>query len=929
MNIFFYLRFHTEYGQSLSIRIYQRTKNRLADAEKSVGSRGVEEEERWLTTLNMRYLDHEFWVADGSLSDWNVVRDGQHDVPVSLEDLMIRYEYVWHLTDGTEQVEGELNRILDFSKITAQELRLMDTWNFAGEFQNAFASAPFTDVLLPRLPAAVLKPKAWRGNTHIFRVKHPILKKDEVLCVSGSAPEMGAWQEDKVLPMHQEEGWWTIKLNLTQTSFPVSYKYGVYNVKLKKFLYHEGGNNRVLFEPYVKGRITILHDGFAVFNNMNWRGAGVSVPVFSLRSANGYGVGEFSDLRLLSDWAAKAGLRMIQILPVNDTTATHTWVDSYPYAAISAFALHPIYLNPDAIAKDRFPELLKEWKKIKRSLNERWEVDYEAVMQFKWKAAKSLFEHDQLAFLQESEYQSFFQANQDWLIPYAAFSYLRDKYKTADFTQWKSHAAFEEKSIKKLLNPQNKAYQEVVFFFFLQYHLHLQLRDAVHYAHQKGIIIKGDIPIGIYRNSVDAWVEPELYNMEWQAGAPPDDFAVRGQNWGFPTYNWKRMQADGFRWWKRRFEQMSLYFDTFRIDHILGFFRIWSIPLHAVEGIMGRFVPAKAIQRSELEQRNIAYDLQRYTEPYISDAVVWEIFDGDAEQVKELFLQSTGHGMYSLKEHVQTQRKVEQYFQQLDVVSPLHKYKQGLFDCISNVIFFQEDDAKFHFRFNMQLTSSFRALPENERGILYELYVDYFFRRQDDHWKDEALHKLPELKRATRMLICGEDLGLVPGCVPEVMQQLGILSLEIQRMPKNQGSLFAHPNQAPYLSVITPATHDMSTIRGWWEEDRVKTQNFFNQILGQWGEAPYFCEAWINKSILLQHLFSPAMWCVFQIQDLLGIDDRLRRENPQEERINVPANPKHYWRYRLHLSLEELLRQKTFTAEIETYVQQSGRAINA
>ena len=230
----------------------------------------------------------------------------------------------------------------------------------------------------------------------------------------------------------------------------------------------------------------------------------------------------------------------------------------------------------------------------------------------------------------------------------------------------------------------------------------------------------------------------------------------------------------------------------------------------------------------------------------------------------------------------------------------------------------------FHFRFGMQQTISFRELDQYTKTQLEELYVDYFFRRQDFHWKEEAMHKLPDLKSATNMLICGEDLGLVPACVPDVMKELGILSLEIQRMPKGNTSFF-HPSTAPYLSVITPATHDMSTIRGWWEEDRSRTQEFYSHVLGQWGEAPHFCEAWINKAILLQHLYSPAMWCVFQVQDILGIDERLRRENPHEERINVPANPKNYWRYRMHIPLEELLRQKTFTEEIQTYIRQSGR----
>jgi 4-alpha-glucanotransferase len=157
------------------------------------------------------------------------------------------------------------------------------------------------------------------------------------------------------------------------------------------------------------------------------------------------------------------------------------------------------------------------------------------------------------------------------------------------------------------------------------------------------------------------------------------------------------------------------------------------------------------------------------------------------------------------------------------------------------------------------------------------------------------------------------------------MQQLGILSLEIQRMPKSPQATFFHPGKAPYMSVITPATHDMSTLRGWWEENRERTQQFYNDIMGQWGEAPAYCEAWISRAIILQHLYSPAMWSIFQIQDLLGMSDTLRRENPQSERINNPANPRHYWQYRMHISLEDLAGQKEFNQELKGYVENSGR----
>ena len=273
------------------------------------------------------------------------------------------------------------------------------------------------------------------------------------------------------------------------------------------------------------------------------------------------------------------------------------------------------------------------------------------------------------------------------------------------------------------------------------------------------------------------------------------------------------------------------------------------------------------------------------------------------------------------------EKKVAEYFAGV-YPEEEDEIRQCLFDLISNVILIEEEYSekhRFHFRIEMKNTFSFQQLAYDTREQLHELYIDYFYRRQDDFWKKEAMQKLPRLKESTNMLICGEDLGMVPHSVPDVMKQLGILSLEIQRMPKDPAREFFHPDEAPYLSVITPSTHDMSTLHGWWEENREKTQHFYNHVLHQWGDAPYFCESWVSRAIILQHLYSPTMWAIFMLQDIFGMTESLRRENPLEERINNPAISKHYWRYRMHIDLEDLLKEADFNEELKGYVTNSGR----
>ena len=893
MTINFYLRFSTLYGQSLFVCGNHEL---LGYGDES-------------NALPLKYLNDQLWQGTVDLE------------PSTLND-KLKYYYILRSQNEEDVQEMRDDREIDLQRISRGKLVLFDNWNDTGDINNALLSSAFREVLLAG--------KVWRNAgvrihgsssiSHEFRVKAPLLSKDECVFISGAGASLKEWKTTKPLLLSKKGDWWSIKLDLKNAAFPVLYKYGTFSKKNNLAVFEEGNNRMLLVETGADCSV-VVHDGFVQHKNYPWKGAGVAIPVFSLRSRKGFGTGEFTDLQLLTDWACKTGLKLIQLLPVNDTTATHSSKDSYPYSAISAFALHPLYLNLEEVAGIANETLIKPLRKKQKQLNELPVLDYAQVMKFKFSVIRELFKAQKENFSRDREYLDFFAINRNWLVPYAAFCFLRDKYGTADFSKWKSLAVYDKQAVQRLVSPAQKQYDEIAVHYFTQFHLFRQLKHATGYAHKHGIIIKGDIPIGISKNSVDAWVNPSLFHLNEQAGAPPDAFTVKGQNWGFPTYNWEKMKEDNFMWWKTRFQQMENFYDAFRIDHILGFFRIWSIPSHSVEGIMGRFVPAKAVQINELFERKISYDRYRYTKPYITETILINLFGDDLPQVKETFFTQG-----ELKEEFNTQRKIEAHFS--STPDSGIKIKQALFDLLSNVIFFEEEGSngqRFHFRFGMDDTLSYRDLDEYNRLQLKELYLNYFYRRQDGLWRKEALHKLPILKQSTQMLVCGEDLGMVPLCVPIVMKQLGILSLEIQRMPKNAATQFFHPADAPYLSVVSPSTHDMSTIRAWWEEDRAISKKFYNEILGHPGSALMYCEPWINKEILLQHLYSPAMWSIFQLQDILGMSAGLRREDPVEERINLPSDPEHYWNYRFHINLEDLLREKEFNEEFRAAIVSSGR----
>jgi len=901
MKLIFRLRFHTTFGQSLF----------LTGKHQIFGSGRIE------NAISLQYLNLEFWQATIYLPDG------------AIPDVAMTYNYILQNADGSTVQDWGSDRIINPAAFRQKEVLLIDSWNSAGAIENAFYTEPFKNVLLRANLGEIEIPQT-ANATHTFKIKAPLLAKGQTLCITGNCAVLGNWSTTRPLLLSRSAGedFLSVQVDLRRVAFPVSYKYGVYDMEQKKFIRYENGENRALSDEIETDKHTVLNDGFIRLSADTWQRTGVAIPVFSLRSENGFGVGEFTDLKPLADWCKSVGLKLIQILPVNDTSATHTWLDSYPYAAISAFALHPLYLNLNRLVSGKNKSLPKTLEIERKHLNALDAMDYESVMRAKLKFIRKIFPKQKQETFARGDFQDFLAQNKHWLEPYAAFCFLRDKFGTSDFSKWPEYRHYRRNDIEKLVASDSNTSAEIELNYFIQFHLHLQLKEATEYAHASGVIMKGDIAIGVYRHGADVWQQPELFHMDRQAGCPPDAFAAKGQNWGFPTYNWQRMKEDGFAWWKRRLAQMSCYFDAFRIDHILGFFRIWSSPAHAVEGILGYFVPAIPVRAAEFGERGIPFNRDRYVKPFISDEVLRDVFSGETGLVKRNFLTPNSSNNFSLKPGFATQRQVENHFAALESNEQNQRLKEGLFDLISNVILFEvekSDGRELHFRFAMEDTLSFKNLDSQTQVKLKELYVDYFFRRQEDFWMHEGMQKLPALKRVTNMLICGEDLGLVPACVPEVMRQLGLLSLEIQRMPKTLNAKFSRPADAPYLSVVTPSTHDMSTIRGWWEEDHGLTQIIFNQELGLPGNAPEHCSAAINRAIVGQHLASPAMWSIFQLQDLLGMDEQLRRADVAAERINVPANPKNYWRYRMHLTLEELLRAELFNVGLKKLIQENKR----
>ena len=767
------------------------------------------------------------------------------------------------------------------------------------------------------------------GSCITFRALCPELgNRNQALGLIGSCNALGSWEYCRPLRMQEvRPNVWHITLDASSLQLPFEYKFVAINAESGAVEEWESRPNRLFnVQPLQRGETYLPMETEVFFALPARKFAGSAIPVFSLRSEGSCGVGDFGDLKTFVSWAADTAQHVVQILPINDTSITGSWTDSYPYNSISIYAFHPMYIDLRQLPALADAQFASRFEEERARLNALSVVDYEAVNRLKQSYLKEVYRQEGENILKSDEFNTFFADNRHWLQPYAAFSYLRDLYGTSDFHCWEAYNKYDEEEIQQLCSPESDAYTFIGYYYYMQYLLHVQLLAVAEYARRKGVILKGDIPIGISRTSVESWVEPYYFNMNGQAGAPPDAFSVNGQNWGFPTYNWEVMEKDNYLWWRRRFAKMAEYFTAYRIDHILGFFRIWEIPTHSVHGLLGQFVPSLPMSADEIRSFGLNFRPDFMLRPFISEYILNTVFGEQSDYVRETFVRPLHHDLYEMRPEFDTQRKVEAFFEGKTDSESIW-LKEKLYALISDVLFVADrnNPELYHPRIAVQNDYIFKQLAEQEQEAFNHLYNHYYYQRHNEFWYHEAMKKLPVLTQSTPMLVCGEDLGMVPDCVSWVMNELQILSLEIQRMPKAIGREFGCLNEYPFRSVCTIGTHDMPTLRGWWEEDAALTERFYHNELHHWGEVPKHAPGWLCKEIIEQHLQSPSMLCVLAWQDWTSIDESLRNPDVQAERINVPANPHNYWQWRMHITLEELMQADELNDAIRQMIQSSDR----
>lgn len=838
-------------------------------------------------------------------------RQWRYRLTLSDDDKVASVDYHYSVEDHGRETRHEwlsARHRLELNAARCPGYEVFDRWRDLPDDAYLYSSA-FTDCVHRRL---IQRPSGshFRQTVRV-KVQAPQLPSGYRLMMTGDSTSLGAWNVRRALRMteHTVNEWQADLCGSADgdKAALVEFKFVAVRESSDEVLW-ETCANRTLDLTAEEGRTRVYELGQAFFPLPDTRIAGMLVPVFSLRTDGSQGIGDFGDLASMVAFVASTGGRVLQILPINDTTTDRRWTDSYPYNAVSIFALHPIYADLRQLPAIKDRREAARYEARRKELNALKQIDYEQVIALKESYLRKTFALEGAKDMATAGYAAFAAANNFWLDAYARFCVRRDTPATAPAEA-----------------------PAVEYYYWVQYVLSRQLAAAHDKARRSGVILKGDIPIGVNRYGADVIAEPRYFNLDGQAGAPPDDFSVKGQNWGFPTYNWDEMLADGCQWWVRRFANMSQYFDAYRIDHVLGFFRIWEIPSDCVHGLLGQFSPSLGLSRQEIEAYGLKFREQAFTEPFIADWSLDRTFGPRAAEVKAKYLVQSGEGRWRLRPEWATERKIEAAFAAAypngDMPEAEAHLRDGLYSLVSCVLFVRDksNPQLYHPRITAQLDFMYESLAEADRASFNRLYDDYYYRRNNHFWYSEAMKKLPRLVEATRMLVCAEDLGMVPECVAWVMGRLKILSLEIQSMPKNPGLRFGQVSHNPYRSVCTLFSHDMPTLRQWWDEDDSRTQDYYTTVLHRSGAAPHPLPGWLARDIVRDQLLSPSMLCVLSIQDWLSIDDNLRLPDANAERINIPANPRHYWRYRMHVPIEDLMANESYKANVRELIDQAGR----
>jgi 4-alpha-glucanotransferase len=649
----------------------------------------------------------------------------------------------------------------------------------------------------------------------------------------------------------------------------------------------------------------------------NKRVTGVVVPVGALRGKQSVGVGEFLDLIELAELCKKMNIGLIQILPVNDTG-----YESSPYSALTAFALHPLYLRLKEMPEAKEKSYTQKLAAIQKSFEGETRFPYEKILRAKMELLREMYQSHKKEILQrgkeDGDLSKWIDKN-PWVKVYAVFRQLKEVNDEKSWKEWEQYQKITQEEIETIWS--NPDLQEEHFFWvWLQEALDVQFSKAAKYVSDAGIILEGDLPILMNEDSADVWAYPQFFRQDLSAGAPPDMYSPDGQNWGFPIYDWAAQKNDGYSWWKKRLREAEKYYGAYRIDHVLGFFRIWANRKEDYSAILGRYVPSLPYTKEDFAKLGADDSRIRwFSQPHISTAEIDEalsviqdeyIRNQNRKKISHELLERIDNEELWLFKPIVTGEK---YLWSLGLTNEAASF---LVNAWHNRMFLEYEKHYFSLTWNYRLTKAYQSLNDDERNILEDL-IALKSSHSETIWEEEGRKLLQTLTFSSSMLPCAEDLGAVPSCVPKVLTELKILGLRVVRWFRDwgeDGQPYVPFYDYPELSVCTPAVHDSSCVREWWE--READQAAFCKFIGEDLPSEYNPET--AKIILSKIAGAASRFRVFQIQDLLHLSSKWYAGDAAVERINIPGQTNSFnWTYRLPASIEEISSDNDFITAVE------------
>lgn len=696
------------------------------------------------------------------------------------------------------------------------------------------------------------------------------------------------------------------------------------------------------------------------------RKTGVVVPLSALYTKDSPAVGDFVSLKAFADFCAQCGLGVIQLLPVNDTGT-----QSSPYSALSAFALHPMYIHIESLPE--FEDAMKNcrpfsaaYKAFVKECKYGARFDYAKVSEGKIKLLHLLYSYmekvisskkksaqtpsdSSKSFADHYDYEiKTFVADNPWVVAYAVFKDLKDSFSQASWKEWtEDKRTMNRRQIE--LRWSNRALRSSHnFYVWCQMRAASQFKDASNYIRAQGIILKGDLPILMNEDSVDCWAWPEFFNQELRAGSPPDADNPLGQRWGFPTYNWDKIISDDFSWWKDRVRFASNYYSAFRLDHVLGFFRIWEYSEKETTAFLGHTNPYAYTERRVLQK--MGFDdgrLHWLSQPHIPTEAVGSIlgnWDEARSVMSKICVRIGDEELWNFKDEI----TCDSLIYATAFVDDEEKNR-----AIQNVLaekwrdrtLIEIEKDRFVPVWSYSATTAWKSLSMEEKKSLEQEFAA-LQEQENELWKSHAFEILRPIVKKTEMQACAEDLGANLPALNEVLPALDIASLRVVRWTRRWDQM-NQPYEAfdtyPHLSVTSTSVHDSSTIREWWQNEKQSVWAFLETVKSAEQKNELFApdldtlmekkpdESLKKYPVNVDTCFDPKVaafvlekcagtrsrWFINPLQDYLYLDASCYREKAGDERINVPGTVnENNWTYRMPVSVEDLASKSALIQEI-------------